>query len=337
MTRVSPLSQEKLTAFSPDPERGSILYERVKNRLAESLCQIAEVSSSVVSVDKKRVSAFLDHVARATKISPSLFAIYHEILVAVDEDDVDRVSLLFAELVNQDFPSGAMRFCNLNDEHLGPNNGKRYRRWADMDTENPLTLIPLTCDEYPRIAATTLDAFSLMDVGAPEVSGEIRSLLTEVVFSNGGVGDKLLFHGISSFFLWGTVFLNAKGHKKILEVVQTLAHESSHMHLFAAALDGPLVHNADDDCYSSPLRLDPRPMDGIYHATYVTARMHYVLSRLYSSGALQPNCIEEADEALARHVKAFREGYEVVSTRGKLTELGQSLLCGSRAYMLPFL
>jgi len=135
------------------------------------------------------------------------------------------------------------------------------------------------------------------------------------------------------FNLWGTVLVNAEAHKTTLQLVQTLAHENSHMHLFAAALDSPLVLNPEEERYPSPLRLDPRPMDGIYHATYVTARMHYVLSRLLASGSLSPAQIGEAELARANHVKAFAEGYEVVSSHGNLTGLGQSLLAGAYEYM----
>ncbi len=78
-------------------------------------------------------------------------------------------------------------------------------------------------------------------------------------------------------------------------------------------------------------------MDGIYHATYVTARMHYVLSRLLASGALTPAQVEEAKTASANHVKSFREGYEVVSSQGNLTELGQGLLSPAHDYMRPYL
>jgi HEXXH motif-containing protein len=176
-----------------------------------------------------------------------------------------------------------------------------------------------------------------MDAGAPDVSSEIRSLLAEVVFARGGDSGNLIFHGISSFYLWGTVLLNAEGHKTALEIAQTLAHETSHMHLFAAALDCPLVRNPENERYHSPLRVDPRPMDGIYHATYVTARMHYVLSRLLASGILSPAQIEEATVACANHVKAFREGYAEVSSHGSLTELGQGLLSSAHDYMRPYL
>jgi hypothetical protein len=337
MTEAALLSPEKTLAFRPDPGRGRVLYERVKERLAVSFREIAAASSSVITIDEKRLTAFLDSVARARKISPRYFAIYHEMLVAVEEDEIETVEHLFDELVNVDDPGDAVLSYNLSDEHLGLGNGARYRRWANIDPQNPLSLVALTPAEFDRIAATTREALAFMDSGAPEVSGEVRSLLAEVVFACSAADADVAFHGISSFYLWGTVLLNAERHHTTLEVVQTLAHESSHMHLFAVALDSRLVENPEEERYQSPLRVDPRPMDGIYHAIYVTARMHYVLARLLASGALPAHHVQEAETGLVTHVKAFREGYEVVSSHGKLTELGQELLSTAHAYMLPYL
>lgn len=335
ITQALPLSPAQL-AFPCDPERGRLLYDAVKDRLVESFRQIAAASVSIAEIDEARFSAFLNSTARSRKISPRFFAIYYEILVAADEDDVDAVSTLFAQLVSEDAVDSVPSY-NLTDADLGPGNSARYARWADTDPEYPISLLPLNSAEFGRIASVTRDAFGLMDIGAPEVSGEIRSLLAEVVFATGGVGDNLMFHGISSFYLWGTVILNAEGHKTTLDVVQTLAHESSHMHLFAVALDSPLVRNPEDERYHSPLRVDPRPMDGIYHATYVTARMHYVLTRLIVSGALTVAQLEEAKAACANHVKSFREGYESVSSQGVLTDLGRDLMSRAHDYMRPYL
>ena len=287
-TQAFPLTSEQLLSFRPDPERGRMLYNRIKDRLGESFRQIADASSSVAQIDESRLLAFLDSVSRSRKISPRFFAIYHEILVAVDADDVDAVSRLFGELVDADSRGDSVPSHNLTDEHLGPGNAARYRRWADMDPENPLNLLPLISAEYGRIAATTSDAFALMDAGAPEVSGEIRSLLAEVVFAGGAADDKFMFHGISSFFLWGTVLINAEGHKTTLEVVQTLAHESSHMHLFAVALDSPLVNNSERGALPVAIAGGPSP-HGRHLPRDVCNRAH-ALRRLAASGFRSSFC-----------------------------------------------
>ena len=185
--------------------------------------------------------------------------------------------------------------------------------------------------------AIAREAFALLDAGAPEVSGEIRSLLEEVVFVNGDADEKVTFHGISSFCLWGAIVMNAEGHKTALEVLQTLAHESSHMHLFGVALNSPLVLNEDDERYKSPLRFDPRPMDGIYHAVYVSARMHYALTSVLRSGVLSPTQVEQTRAACLTHVKSFRGGLATVQAEGQLSELGRELMPHAKSCMLPYL
>jgi HEXXH motif-containing protein len=56
--------------------------------------------------------------------------------------------------------------------------------------------------------------------------------------------------------------------------------------LFGFGMGKPLVENHEHERYTSPLRGDPRPMDGVVHATYVVARMHYAVTRMLDSGLL---------------------------------------------------
>jgi predicted DNA-binding protein with PD1-like motif len=65
--------------------------------------------------------------------------------------------------------------------------------------------------------------------------------------------------------------------------------------------------------------------------------MHYVHSGLLASGSLSPAEVEEAKAASANHVKSFREGSEVVSSHGNLTERGQGLLSYAHDYMRSYL
>jgi hypothetical protein len=331
------MSPDRLMAFPPDPERGSVLYANVKDRLGDTFRQLAEASRPVVEIDEPRFAAFLDQLGRSRHVSPRFFTIYFDILEAIARDDVDSVSACFNALNMIDGHFSDVAFRNLTDDDLGTGNAARYKRWADADPETPLHLNALTLPEFERISTIASEALAVLDAGAPEVSGEIRSLLEEVVFANGDADDKITFHGISSFCLWGAIVMNAEGHKTPLEVLQTIAHESSHMHLFGVALNSPLVLNDDDERYKSPLRFDPRPMDGIYHAVYVSARMHYALTRVLSSGVLSPTQIEEARAACLIHVKSFREGLATVQAEGTLSELGHDLMSQAKSYMLPYL
>jgi HEXXH motif-containing protein len=93
------------------------------------------------------------------------------------------------------------------------------------------------------------------------------------------------------------------------------------------------VDNPDEELFSSPLRKDPRPMDGVFHATYVIARMHQTVSRLLNAGVLNEREREAAIADLAAHQRNFDAGDRVVRDGARLTPLGAEVIESARAYM----
>ena len=141
------------------------------------------------------------------------------------------------------------------------------------------------------------------------------------------------FDGASAFMLWGGIIINANRRDHELTMVQMLAHESAHNLLFGLGVDDPLVENSPEELFPSPLRLDPRPMEGIYHATFVTARMHRSVKQLLDSGILLPSTQEIARKEIAENARLFAKGIETVMRHGKLTPLGLTIMDGARTYM----
>jgi hypothetical protein len=74
-------------------------------------------------------------------------------------------------------------------------------------------------------------------------------------------------------------------------------------------------------------------MDGIYHATFVSARMHWAMSRLGESGLLDDATRDAALAAAAADARNFELGYAVVAEHGRLTATGRALMNGAREYM----
>jgi len=145
--------------------------------------------------------------------------------------------------------------------------------------------------------------------------------------------DAWSFDGASSFLLWGAVVLNAAEGASVLATIQAVAHESAHNLLFGLSADGPLVLNGDLERYPSPLRTDARPLDGIFHATFVTARMQQAVGALRAAGALLPAERDEAESALAANAALFAQGLATLDRHAKLTPLGEAVLAGARAVM----
>jgi HEXXH motif-containing protein len=193
--------------------------------------------------------------------------------------------------------SPGTRIVTLDDGDLGIDQVERYARLVDDDPDRPIYIQPVA--DKSSASATTRAALDLIQASAPGLADEIRALTREIVMVEPDVdpdtGMPSSFDGASTFYLWGAVFTTIEG-KSPVDLAQTLAHETGHLLLFGSMLGRPLVENEDDTRYDSPLRRDARPMEGVVHAAYVMARMHYVLAAILRSGAIPQDQRQAAEE-----------------------------------------
>ena len=299
----------------------------MRKRLADSLEYVFSEVGEALGADLGATRELVEQI-RLQPQSPHRFGAYYDLVLALESDDLDGARDYSRELIAQ----GAMNHLQVGAIDDRPSSeAERYRRLllAEVDVaEDPDMALMADCRE--RLS----EAFALLDSGFPEMAAEIRALLREIVVAAGPVDPKALtFDGASSYMLWGAVMLNARGQKAALDTAQALAHESGHNLLFGLCSSGPLVENADDELFSSPLRRDPRPMDGVVHATYVVARMHQTLSRLLQAGVLDEAQVESAQADLAAHRRNFEAGNDVIRTGARLTEVGRAAIDAAREYM----
>jgi HEXXH motif-containing protein len=141
------------------------------------------------------------------------------------------------------------------------------------------------------------------------------------------------FDGGSSYQLWGALFLNAVRHKTRIDVIDSIAHESAHSRLFGLCTEEAPVTNPDEEVHPSPLRREKRPMDGVYHATFVSARMHWAMARLIASGRLRGAARRLPSAARDSDRRNFESGYRTVAAHGRLTRTGRIAIDAARAYI----
>ena len=100
-------------------------------------------------------------------------------------------------------------------------------------------------------------------------------------------------------------------------------NEAAHALLFGMTMGGRMVENPDSERYSSPLRADPRPMDGVVHATYVIARVMHCLDCLLQADCLTDLERKEIMETLQVGMQRYREGIRTTQTHAHFTEPGR--------------
>lgn len=155
---------------------------------------------------------------------------------------------------------------------------------------------------------------------------EFEALVALIVLAETESGN---FAGASAFPAWGAILVNPRSQVTDLDLVVTLIHESSHLKLFSAYLNDEIVLNDPNEVYSSPLRREARPMNGIYHAAFVLARMVSFMCNLRGTGqasAVIGTGIAALDTMINSAVLGFEAAYDVIATQGQMTSLGRVII-----------
>ncbi len=300
--------------------------------LAASLRHVCERSRGIVAFDEEAMEAVMGALERGVPYPPDFFARYYALVEALLESDHDRAARRFREIATGRAAAASQVVGPLEDPRTSPR-AALFVEWMTADPGTEIGFLPPAPETWRAFADRYRAALALVDEAVPELAGEVRGIVREVVLVESDPACAADFHGGSHFQLWGALFLNAALQPTVEDVVEVVAHESAHSFLFGCCTEEPLVHNADEELFPSPLREDLRPMDGIYHATFVSARMHWALSRLLESGRLSGPARDRVAAARDDDRRNFLSGHAVVAEHGLLSETGEALMTGAREYM----
>ena len=319
-------------SFEPDPARARALDRRMHAALGGSLEHIGERIAGKIPHDAAALHRLVASLKAGQRASPATFGRYYDLVESIGNDDLSGAEARLAALLEPEPAGPDLAVLPIDDPRL---RGvvDLYRRKMDTDPQTKFEFLDPPPELVPPFAARFSDAMALLDRALPALSGEVRGLLSQVVLAVGRPGASYAFDGGSSYMLWGALFLNARFHETRIAMAEVIAHESAHTLLFGFTVDEPLVFNADDQLYASPLRVDPRPMDGIYHATFVSARMHWVMTELANSGALDAAETDAAREAASTDRRNFFAGLETVRKHADLSATGAALVASAESYM----
>jgi HEXXH motif-containing protein len=150
-------------------------------------------------------------------------------------------------------------------------------------------------------------------------------------------------HAGSSFRAFGLISLREQRPSDHWTVfLEHIVHEAAHLHLFAVWKRDALVLNPPAERFSSPLRPDPRPMSGIFHAMFVLARITYTYNRFKNNERFMSHAHrwDAAHNSANNHMTPlakFCETFDTVIKHGKLSPLGHSIAesCFKLAHSQP--
>lgn len=314
--------------YDADAIRAAALDRRVRANLAASLGAIANALASNGFAGAHALRELADRVA-AGPVRPLVFALYTGLVDAIQSDDDEAVARGVERLAAVDCDAAVtLRIVDLFGDELGAEASELYAILLDDDPDAPIDISGVGSEAFAAGRARVLDALALLDTSAPAFGAEVRVLCNEIVFAGSATAfGANSFASASSPYLWGGIQLDP-GEASRVALAETLVHEASHTLLNGLVDAGELSTNPKDARYSSPLRVDARPMDGIIHATYVLGRMGMALAEIAEAGELTE--AERRDVAKRRRENdaLFQQGLATIREHGKLTPSGAAALEG---------
>ena len=318
--------------FFPSGSQARALNQRMRLSLADSLEHIFEQAEGKLPFDFSALTPLIQDMRAGERYPCSTFAIYAEIVLAICNGEQELAVPLLQEL-SQEKPLAQPWRVLAMDDPVHEKNMARYVRSMNNDPNTKFFMGPPSAELAARFSQRVMASYRLLASTAPELAAEFDELVSDVIMVVGDDKAKYQFDGGSSYLLWGGLFLNATSHGNEVAMVEVMAHESAHLLLYACAADEALVNNPDEELFASPLRRDPRPMDGIYHATFVSARMHWAMAQLIRSGRLDDAASAAAESARQEDARNFWAGHEVVARHGQLTRTGSQVMQAALSYM----
>ncbi|MFM8442655.1 MAG: aKG-HExxH-type peptide beta-hydroxylase [Methylococcus sp.] len=308
------------------------LDQALREALADSLLHIGSAAASVLG-DAGPGADELAAAIRAGRVRPGVFGAYYELVLALQAQDPARARELWRELGQRRGEPVAPRVLPFGHAELGRDSA-RLARLIDLGADPPRLLHAPPAADWSGFPARLATAQAWLAESDPALAAEVEALALEVIGAVPPKDATFRFGGASSFMLWGAITLNLERHRNPLDTLEGLVHEAAHLLLFGLLPTTPPVLNPVRERQASPLRPEPRPLLGIYHATFVCARLHHLYGRLRDRPPTNLDPSYPLEARRAEHRARFLEGHATLTRHARLTEAGRELLAAAHAAVL---
>lgn len=317
---------EALRDLAPSPSRVHEIDSMLRLRLAESFEYLAGLPS--FEGGRRAVLLGLTERLRAGSVSPWMFCLYSRLVAELSKgtQDQDIAECVDAVAKAASLPAG-QGVIRLRDSTIPDSWWDHFQLLLDTDPLSPFAPVVPTAEEFLRCEGEIAAGLELMQRTDPTWHDEVKSLLRSIVLGSPPDSDpENVFNGASSFFLWGAALLSASLSRAPISMVDILVHESSHVLLFGLTFNEGLTRNSGEERYGSPVRPDERPIDGIFHACFVTTRVHLAIRRLLDTGSLHEDDTKLAMQHLQYNDQGGRKSLAILAHHAEPTRVGEAIL-----------
>lgn len=323
--------------FLPGRDSGCAARRRIQARLAVSIDHICEQSRGHIPFDEKAARALVDLLNSPGRVRPAVFGDYFSLFGALQAPHQveEAVGKALDRLLEGPFEAGAeIAIRPLLPSSFTLAEEARLRDQFASESLAAQQIGRLDEAAAERRVERVRDALALIAEHAPRSHAEMDRVIAEIVLAHDPTGeDETELAACSSLERWGSMLINTDALESPLLLAEALMHEAAHSYLYGASPVEFHVRNPVGEFYKSPLRSDPRPIDGIYHATFVLARTCFSMNEFAASETLDPEMRRDARDRAGQCRRLFEEGYAVLDRHADYTQEGRAIMAAAHDYM----
>lgn len=328
--------------FFPDKSTGLRSRMQIQARLAEAVGHVLDQCRGIVDFDEAAAKDLLAVLRSSGTVRPTIYGRYfravREILALGDAPDDVAFAAVAARLERLlagpfEAPQG-ISIRPLSHSFFTDWEEAEFREDFVSESLDNAQIVTVGVERARRFAEEARFMVDMIAEHAPNTYSEFEQVVAEIVPAEGRESEKgLSFGGCSSLERWGTILINFSDTTSAVSLCEALIHEGAHNVLFGSSPVEFHTRNAPDELHKSPLRLDPRPLDGIYHATFVLARMCYGMREFAGSTTLDQAMCDEARARADEAQKLFWDGYAVLDEHAEYTDEGRAIMTAAHDYI----
>jgi hypothetical protein len=260
------------------------------------------------------------HYDSASPLSPFLYTLYGKLLQACEEENTKDALNLIQNLYKI-MPQGHKRILNYKDKSITKMLWDETQWIALREIPEGGYLAPCPKPLWEEGNRLMTQALDILSRGAKDFFDEHTHLVSQIILV-----DSERFIGGSSFDMQGCIILKIEADMTLEHIIDLIIHETAHQYVFLLSTLDPLCLNDPHKLYRSPLRKDPRPMMGIFHALFVITRLIHGLRDLCTQASSLSLCPHKLSERIRMYEDKFHTALPFFFEHAHLSALGRDLM-----------
>ncbi|MCW3127770.1 MAG: hypothetical protein JWO03_3428 [Bacteroidetes bacterium] len=313
----TPFLDSSLFTALPAGDNAEILFFEYRKLVLLNMLGYLKSIQNALDIDISFIINKYEILDPRKKFSPALFELFSKLPIVAKQGAVPAIIDVLHRLnclTEHDIFDAQCRVSTILTENWETEFVYKLRN-EDIPSKSgsKILILPIltpNISTYSEMLSDLKDEIAAVDSG---FNSEISAFVTRLKMFNGRA-----LKASTSASVFGAIYLNTPPQDENAQAyfADHIIHETSHLCLDILLAFDRLILNDESEKFEAPIRIDPRPMFGIFHATFVLSRMIRLFQKIAN------NRTEYLDR-LELFKAQFDKGIDTIEKHARLTENGE--------------